>query len=108
MKSTVWISSDLGIRGDFSSLYAWLDKHQGKECGDSLAVLNYEYTGDLRTKLSKELSKLVADNKRARIYVIYRDSATDKNKGAFLVGHRKGAPWEGYGPQPSGATDEEL
>ena len=33
--NTVWISYDLGIRGDYEGLYAWLDSHRAKECGDA-------------------------------------------------------------------------
>ena len=28
--STVWISYDLGVRGDYEGLYAWLDAHDAK------------------------------------------------------------------------------
>ena len=33
--STIWISYDLGVRGDYEGLYAWLDSHGAKECGDT-------------------------------------------------------------------------
>ena len=83
--STVWISYDLGISGDYESLYAWLDSHDAKECGDALAVLAYEHDGSLIDKLRADLKKNVKTDKRSRIYVIYRDPATNKNKGTFLV-----------------------
>ena len=44
----IWLSYDLGIRGDYESLYAWLDQHNAKECGDSLAFFKFDYTHDLK------------------------------------------------------------
>ena len=32
-RSTIWISYDLGVRGDYENLYSWLDTHGAKECG---------------------------------------------------------------------------
>ena len=37
MKKFIWLSYDLGIGGDYESLYSWLDNHEAKECGDSVA-----------------------------------------------------------------------
>ena len=45
MKQAIWLSYDLGVRGDYEGLYAWLDKHQAKECGDNIAYFVYGYTG---------------------------------------------------------------
>jgi Ser-tRNA(Ala) deacylase AlaX len=108
MKSTIWISYDLGIRGDLTPFYAWLDQYNAKECGDSLAVIEYDHNDDLRDKIEGELKTLISENKRARIYLIYRDTNTKKNKGVFLFGSRKGAPWEGYAPRTTEVSDEEL
>jgi hypothetical protein len=33
-RAAVWISFDLGVRGDYEGMYAWLDTHNAKECGD--------------------------------------------------------------------------
>ncbi len=35
----IWLSYDLGIQGDYPSLYEWLDKHQAKECGDNFDII---------------------------------------------------------------------
>ena len=35
MKHFVWISFDLGVKGDYEGMYAWLDSKDAKECGDS-------------------------------------------------------------------------
>ncbi len=95
MESTVWISYDLGVNGDYEALYSWLDSHAAKECGDSIAYLTYRHTGDLIACLEKEINSVVTLDKRSRIYVVRKDG--DQIKGRFLIGHRKTAPWEGYG-----------
>lgn len=105
----IWISYDLGIRGDYSSLYAWLDAHDAKECGESVAFLNYSYDGELRLALKNDLGKAVALDKGSRIYVVFRETKTNKNKGVFIFGGRKSSPWTGYAPKGAGTTeDEEL
>ena len=43
MGKFIWLSYDLGIRGDYESLYSWLDDHEAKECGDSVAFLSFLY-----------------------------------------------------------------
>lgn len=106
-KNAIWISYDLGVQGDYSSLYTWLDTHGAKECGDSLAFLNYEHSGSIKQKLINELKNAMTIDKRTRIYVIYRDADTNKNKGAFIFGGRRESPWTGYSPKGSGAVDEE-
>ena len=55
MNKAIWLSYDLGVSGDYEGIYAWLAKHGAKECGDSLAFLNYEYEHD---------NPLVADAER--------------------------------------------
>jgi hypothetical protein len=106
-KSAIWISYDLGVQGDYSSLYAWLDTHGAKECGDSLAFLNYEYSGPIKQQLVDDLKQVMTIDKRTRIYVIYREADTNKNKGAFIFGGRREPPWTGYSPKGVGAVDEE-
>jgi hypothetical protein len=107
-KSTVWISYDLGIRGDYESLYSWLDAHNAKECGDSLAVLTYSHEGPLPDKLKADLRKSIATDKRTRIYIIYREQETNKNKGAFIFGGRRAAAWTGYATSDSSTVDNEV
>ena len=107
MKSTIWISYDLGIRGDYAGLYAWLDSHGAKECGDSVAVLSYVHQGNVRDEVATEIKKCLSDEKGARVYLVYRDRATNKNKGVFLFGGRRAPPWTGYSAKGAGAIDEE-
>ncbi|MBM3488459.1 MAG: hypothetical protein FJX67_17825 [Alphaproteobacteria bacterium] len=106
--ATIWISYDLGVRGDYEGLYAWLDRHGAEECGDSIAVLQYDHKKSLVEELKADLNKAVDIDKRGRIYVVYRDKGTDKNKGIFLFGARRAAPWVGYAPGQKVTADTEV
>jgi len=102
----VWISFDLGVSGDYEGIYAWLDGHAAKECGDSVALVQFESQGDLVTELREELKANVRLTSRSRVYAIYLGGGS-KIKGTWLVGSRKQAPWTGYGSlEGEGATDE--
>ena len=107
MTSTIWISYDLGVRGDYEGLYAWLDGHEAKECGDTLAVLKYPHTTSLADDLKRDIKKNVKIDKQTRIYLIYRDRSTNKNKGTFIFGGRRAASWAGYGISKSDVVDDE-
>lgn len=91
----IWISYDLGVNGDYESLYTWLDDHEAKECGSSVAYLKYRFEDELIESLKADLSTAVSLNQRSRIYVVFRRQG--KYVGTFAVGRRKGAPWDGYG-----------
>ncbi len=101
----LWISYDLGVKGDYEGLYAWLENHEAQECGNSLATLQYEYTADLVDEIQKDLSECMSLARHDRIYMIWREDS--KIKGKFLFGKRKAAPWSGYGSQEP-QVDEEL
>lgn len=94
-KKAVWLSYDLGLRGDYSGLYAWLDTHGARECGDATAFLETDTAGDVGEWLRQELSQHVKLSPKDRIYAIYHEGP--KIKGKFISGGRKRAPWEGYG-----------
>lgn len=103
MNSFIWMSYDLGVSGDYEGLYAWLDNHEAKECGNSVACLWFSHGGDLLTSLKAEVEGAVSLNKRSRIYVIYTD---DKGaRGRFIIGGRKGAPWYGHGMHEDAVDD---
>ena len=102
-KELIWISFDLGVQGDYESLYNWLDGHDAKECGDSLAVLEYEYRGDLIDSLRKELKGTLETNGKTRIYVIRR--VGERPVGRFVLGSRKRPPWTGFAVQQSEDED---
>jgi len=107
-KKAIWISYDLGIKGDFPNLYAWLDNHNAKEAGDSIAFLNYEYSGNnLLETLKEDLKAKVNFKPGDRIYVIRMriDEGKHKISGKFIIGNRKASPWIGYGDDNQDITD---
>lgn len=104
-KKAFWISFDLGLKGDYSGLYTWLDTIEAKECGDGVAFFQKAYPGDFKEQIKKEIEKHVNVNKNDRIYLIYLDHETGKVKGNFIFGNRKRAPWEGFAAGPP--TDDD-
>jgi len=100
MKKAVWLSYDLGVKGDYEGLYAWLDDHDAIECGDSVSFFNFNVKkqDNLVEELKNDLSKTVNLSQRDRIYVIWKND-DGKIKGKFIFGKRKVSPWEGYGAQ---------
>jgi len=105
MQILVWLSYDLGVRGDYTGLYEWLDDHKAKECGNSVAFFKYDIdedrTSDFSKNLKDDIENKVEFKKHDRIYIMFKD-AQKKIKGTFLFGKRKSSPWKGYG-----GTDEE-
>ena len=95
MKGHVWLTFDLGVRGDYESLYLWLDKHKAKECGDNVAFFYFEYKRDLPKELKKEIGDAVEVTPKARVYVIYVNRE-GRTTGRFLYGARKTPPWAGF------------
>jgi len=104
-KKVFWLSYDLGIKGDYTGLYTFLDSVNAKECGDSIAFFQKDYGSDFLSAITKEIEKYVKISKTDRLYVIYIESKTNKAKGKFLFGARKRAPWEGYAT--TGVSTEE-
>ena len=98
MKISVWMSYNLGIKGDYNGLYQWLDNHNGMECGNGTAFLKYEYQNDFFSELKSDLQKTVEIKGTDRIYIVYNDAENKNTVGKFLFGNRKAAPWTGYAP----------
>ena len=94
-KQAIWLSYDLGVRGDYEALYTWLDRKGAKECGDSVAFFIYEYRHDLKEELTEELGNTLDITGKVRIYLVYMKGP--KQTGSFLFGRRKATPWLGYG-----------
>ncbi len=107
MTKSIWISYDLGIKGDYSGMYTWLDNYAAKECGDSLAFIHYEYKKDFIDELLNDITDYVTLKKTDRLYIVYQDDSTNKIKGKFISGKRKGGPWEGYG-EKEGFMEEDF
>lgn len=96
MKMAVWLSYDLGITGDFTGLYQWLDTHHAIECGNSAAFIKFDYEEDFFTEIKSNMGEFVKVKSTDRIYVIYKDVENNRTIGKFLFGNRKTAPWAGY------------
>ena len=93
MTTKLWISFDLGINGDYDSIYAWLDSHKAKESGDNFAFIeNYEYQGELKDYLKRDLKRHIKLRKSDRVYMF----SSKPLKASFIFGHRKRAPWTGF------------
>lgn len=92
-KNLVWLSFDLGVQGDYESLYVWLDQHGARECGDSVASFWYEYEHDLAGELKADIQGNIRVTKRTRLYLVRVENG--RAKGSFLVGNRRSAPWTG-------------
>lgn len=107
MKKAIWLSYDLGVKGDYDALYAYLDNQGAVECGDSIAFFHAEFTGtdqELERKIRDEIKSTVRLSKTDRIYIIYRRE--DKRVGGkFITGKRKASPWQGFGQQGESEDD---
>jgi hypothetical protein len=95
-----WLSYDLGLQADYGPLYAWLDKMQARECGDSAATFTVDKS---RERVAKELAEVV---RKGRLYLIGR-TAAGKTIGGFILGGRKRAPWSGFAEGAVEAAEEE-
>jgi hypothetical protein len=93
---TVWITFDLGNDGDYKGLYAWLDAHDANGCGESVAVLTYHCDGSIPDGIRDELKLSIGVDADTCVYVIYRDAATNENRGAFIFGERRVPVWNGH------------
>lgn len=107
-KQAIWLSYDLGIKGDYPGLYRFLDKNNAKECGNSIAYLNFEYNTNLEFELTNIIKESVELKNGDRIYAIFK--AVNENgeisaRGKFIIGNRKGSPWEGYFPTDENSID---
>lgn len=107
MKKTIWISYDLGIKGDYQGLYSWLDDHEAIECGNSVAFMKYEFTGNFKAELKKNLEDNVEFKPGDRIYIVRGVKVDGKKlmRGIFILGKRKSNPWEGYGSKIDDTID---
>lgn len=96
MVKTIWISYDLGVRGDYEGLFQFLGEANAKECGSNLGVFTFEVKNDLLTELKEAIRQHMNLDKRSRIYVMYT-KPDGKPTGKFIFGKRKSPPWTGYG-----------
>ncbi len=107
MKKAVFISFDLGVKGDYEGLYRWLDSLDARECGESVAFLNFEVKRDLLSEIRASLEGSIDVESRTRVYVIFMGK-DQKMKGRFLFGQRKAPPWTGFAPKKAGEQEEDV
>lgn len=105
MKIGIWISYDLGVKGDYPSLYQWLDEYKAVECGNSIAFLKYEFKEDLLKELKEDIENKVNFTNGDRVYVIFLNEEDHKIKGTFIRGGRKSNPWTGFAPDLNDIID---
>jgi hypothetical protein len=103
MRVLIWLSFDLGVRGDFEGMYQFLGEHEAKECGDSMGAFWFEYKKDLLAELTKKLKDTVEFDKRSRVYVIYPKE--HRHVGKFIIGVRRSPPWASYIPSQDQEED---
>jgi hypothetical protein len=101
--SRFWLSYDLGIQGDYGPLYAWLDKTQARDCGDSVATFTSDKT---REQLKTDLVRVVKSaGPSGRLYLIGRN-ASGRVVGGFIFGGRKRPPWSGFAQETETGEEE--
>ena len=111
MKVPIWLSYDLSVRGDYEGLYAWLDNHDAKECGDSIAFIMWDDNGieEIPKQVQNSiLNSFNYDKRKDRIYIIYQKEASGKisSSGKFILGTRKANPWQGFASGEEEVEDE--
>jgi hypothetical protein len=97
-KSRYWLSFDLGLMGNYSRVYEWLDSLGAEECGPGVATITSSKTRD---QLGAEIQRILKGAPRARAYII-----SMKQGGRFVAGGRKAAPWEGFAASTVDSVDE--
>ena len=90
MHIVMWMSYDLGVKGDYEGLYAWLDDHDAKECGNSVAFLRYEYSANFLSELKEDIARHVNLDTRDRVYIIWREE--QKNTRPVFIRQEEGCP----------------
>lgn len=109
-KFVFWLSFDLGLKGDYSGLYSWLDSKKSTECGDSLALVSTQIPEDASKNpqeivrvMRAEIEQHVKISSTDRMYIMFKSPDGGPPIGTFLFGKRKRSLWEGY--SQTSATD---
>lgn len=99
----VILNYDFGLKGDYETLYGFLDNRNAIDCGNSTGAFEFNFSGgsDLtHEEKIEQIQKLIEDKilltKGDRIYIIVHDK-NGQPKGSFIYGHRQRPVWEGYG-----------
>lgn len=98
----VILNYDFGLKGDYETLYAFLDNQNAVDCGNATAAFEFSFRGknlsyhDKFSRIKSRIEESVSIKKGDRIYVIVHNEK-GQSRGGFIYGHRKTAAWEGYG-----------
>ncbi|WP_339730017.1 hypothetical protein [Maribacter stanieri] len=98
----VILNYDFGLKGDYETLYAFLDNQNAIDCGNSAAAFDFTFMGkdlsyqDKIDQIKNKIEDKVSLKKGDRIYIIVHNEK-GQPRGTFIFGHRKTAAWEGYG-----------
>jgi len=99
-----WLVFDVGLSASYDKLFAWLDKHDAKECGDNIATF---LSNKSFQTLEKDLQRILRASRGMRAYLIGKKDTSGGITGRFVFGRRKDAPWAGFGSSAiSGEQDE--
>lgn len=97
---SIWLVFDLGLKGDYKSLYTWLANKKADECGSNTAFFTYKSRSQknqhLLEALKADLNESVNLASTDRIYVIFKEKGGTDSGGVFINGGRRQAPWTGY------------
>lgn len=116
-KQRVWLTFDLGVRGDYDSLYQWLDEKEALECGSGVATFMYEFGISDRQltapeivpvfdRLKTELQERINGIEKGRVYALTQINGPKLGPlGLFLFGSRKISPWDGFANKENVAPD---
>ena len=90
----IWLSYDLGIKGDYNGLYTYLDSVNATECGNSVAYFETEIEKEIAKEILLNLKSFCEIRKTDRLYLVMNKGT--KTVSGFLLGKKQSPPWEGY------------
>jgi len=96
-----WISFDLGLMGDYSHFYKWLDEQNAEECGSGTAAIVSSKSLD---EMIAEIREALQEKPRARAYIVSK-LPDGRFGGKFVVGGRRKAPWSGFAVRESDTVE---
>ena len=96
-----WISFDLGLMGDYSHFYEWLDAHNAEECGSGTAAI---VSTESQDAIVEEMREILRDTPRARAYILSKQP-DGRFGGKFVVGGRRKSPWSGFAVRASDTVE---
>jgi hypothetical protein len=96
-----WVSFDLGLMGDYSHFYKWLDELNAEECGSGTAAIVSTMSLD---EMIAEIREALREKPRARAYLLSK-LPDGRFGGKFVVGGRRKAPWSGFAIRASDTVE---